>query len=563
MMPHMLWNGARWGAVLVSATLAFSACASKPEPSGPAVHTPASRRAVAKVFASAEPYSTAKVATTNLQEFFAKNTEYAADSAVISEFYRERDMQHAWVLDRRISANAESFVTLAGVTEGRGDKSTPGSRRMAALYDEAIADGKRVQICETCATELELRLTAEFFRFAARNYGGYLNTDVRDLNWFVPRAKIDFAKLLDSVSAGKMDLSGYQPPHPQYKQLQAQLATYAPLVRRPWPELTFPRKRTKLKVGDSASVVLEIRRRLQLLGDYSGDTAGLAYDSALVGGVRKFQARHGMNTDGVIDAAMLSALNVLPATRMRTMLINMERLRWVSGEQPPNLLLVNIPEFKLHIYEQGAEVNAMNVVVGARATRTVTFTDTLTEVVFSPSWSIPTSIVQNEILPAMAKDRSYLAKHNMEITGGSAEEPEIRQNPGASNALGRVKFLFPNSYSIYMHDTPAKGLFAGEKRAASHGCIRVSNADEFAEYLLRNDPDWPPEKIGEAMFAGKERSVKLKEPRPVAIVYFTAWVDANGELNFRDDVYGHDRELADEIFARGGAASAASDSVAR
>jgi murein L,D-transpeptidase YcbB/YkuD len=554
MTPRIHSNGALRGAVFFSAVLSLAACARKPEPRDPVVQA---RREVAKVFESAEPYSAHKVQDADLTGFLANNQEYAADSATIAEFYRDRDMQHAWVLDRRISASAESFVMLAGLTEGRGKKSTPASKRMAALYDAAIADGKRVELSDESATELELRLTAEFFRFAATNYGGYLNTDVRDLNWFIPRAKMDFAKLLDSVSAGKMDLSGYQPPHPQFKQLQSQLGTYASLAKQPWPELAFPAKRTKLKVGDSASVVPEMRRRLGLLGDYSGDTAGLVYDSALVNGVKKFQTRHGMIADGVIDAAMLSALNVLPAARMRTMLINMERLRWVSGQQPPNLLLVNIPEFRLHIFENGSEVESKNVVVGARATRTVTFTDTLTEIVFSPSWSIPSSIVRNEILPAMAKDRSYLAKHNMEITGGSAAEPDIRQKPGPSNALGRVKFLFPNSYSIYMHDTPAKGLFAGEKRAASHGCIRVSNADEFAVYLLRNDPEWPQDRIDAAMFSGREQTVKLKEPRPVAIVYFTAWVDPNGELNFRDDIYGHDRELAEELFARGGAASPA------
>jgi murein L,D-transpeptidase YcbB/YkuD len=264
-----------------------------------------------------------------------------------------------------------------------------------------------------------------------------------------------------------------------------------------------------------------------------------------------------MNADGVIDAAMLKALNVTPAARLRTMIINMERLRWVSEQQPANLLLVNIPEFRLHVFEQDSEVMTMNAVVGARATRTVTFTDTLTEIVFSPSWSVPSNIVKKEILPAMEKDRSYLEKHDMEIVGGSDDEPQIRQKPGPSNALGRVKFLFPNSYSIYMHDTPTKGLFANESRAASHGCIRLSKAGDLAEYLLRNDPDWPADRIQEAMLSGKTQSVRLKEPRPVAIVYFTAWIDRNGVLNFRDDVYGHDAELDAELFAPSSATTAA------
>jgi L,D-transpeptidase YcbB len=557
MLPRIRFNGALRGAFFFFAIVAIAACSPKQAPEDPVVRH---RRAIAKVFETGEPYSTRQIVPAELDSFFVKNPDYAADSARIIEFYRDRGMQFAWIPDGRISASAESFVTLAGLADKGGPKAPPGSRRLSALYDQAIDDGQRVPLCETCGTELELLLTAEFFRFASRNYGGYLNTDTRDLNWFIPRAKIDFARLVDTIAAGKMDLTGYQTIHPQAKLLQPHLREYAALAKLPWPELTFPPKRTRLKAGDSATLVGDIRRRLQLLGDHEGDTTSIQYDSAFVESVKHFQARHGMNADGIIDAVMLTALNVTPAARMRTMVINTERLRWVSQQQPPNLLVVNIPEFRLHVFEDNAEIMTMNVVVGARATRTVTFTDTLTQIVFSPSWSVPSSIVKKEILPAMAKDRSYLAKHDMEITGGSASQPEIRQRPGAQNALGRVKFLFPNSYNIYMHDTPSKGLFAGEKRAASHGCIRVSRPRDLAEYLLRNDPEWPPDRMDEAMASRRETTVKLKEPRLVAIVYFTAWVDDKGVLNFRDDVYGHDKELADEVFAGGPLPVAAPDS---
>ena len=149
----------------------------------------------------------------------------------------------------------------------------------------------------------------------------------------------------------------------------------------------------------------------------------------------------------------------------------------------------------------------------------------------------------------MKKDPDYLRKKNMEVIGGSSANPVIRQKPGANNALGRVKFLFPNSFSIYMHDTPAKTLFGREQRAFSHGCIRLSQPRELAEYLLQNDPAWPPEKIKEAMFSGRETFVRLKEKRPVSIGYFTAWVDGEGRLQFRDDIYGLDATLARELFA--------------
>jgi murein L,D-transpeptidase YcbB/YkuD len=278
-------------------------------------------------------------------------------------------------------------------------------------------------------------------------------------------------------------------------------------------------------------------------------TGGERYDSITVLGVKRFQTRHGLHPDGVIGADVMRALNVSPAARVRSMLINMERLRWVSEAQAPNLLLVNIPEFRLHVIEQGRQVMDMDVVVGNRATSTVTFSDTMTQIVFSPSWEVPSSIVRKDILKGMARDRGYLAKHHMKITGGPRDDPSVREDPGSTNPLGHVKFLFPNSYSIYMHDTPAKSLFEHDYRAASHGCIRLSHADELAEYLLRNDSEWPVARIRAAMTGGQETFVKLAQPWPVTIVYFTAWVDRDGILQFRDDVYGHDATLDGELFA--------------
>ena len=190
----------------------------------------------------------------------------------------------------------------------------------------------------------------------------------------------------------------------------------------------------------------------------------------------------------------------------------------------------------------------MDVVVGASATRTVIFSDSLSRIVFSPTWTVPASITRNEILPKLMEDPDYLRKNNMEIIGGTAASPVIRQRPGGGNALGRVKFLFPNSYDIYMHDTPSQATFGRDQRAFSHGCIRLSRPRELAEYLLRDDPEWTPERIRQAMYSGRETTVQLKVKRPVRIDYLTAWVDAEGWLNFRADVYGHDERLARELF---------------
>ena len=191
----------------------------------------------------------------------------------------------------------------------------------------------------------------------------------------------------------------------------------------------------------------------------------------------------------------------------------------------------------------------MVVVVGKEGHNTTTFTGNLNQVVFSPYWNVPPSIVQKEILPEIEKNPNYLASQNMEVTGTDEDGlPEIRQLPGDKNSLGKVKFLFPNSFNIYFHDTPAKDLFNRSKRAFSHGCIRLAEPEKMAQYLLRHQPEWTPERISEAMNAGKEKFVQLKDPVHVFITYYTAWVDESGKMNFREDIYGHDARMLEKMF---------------
>lgn len=510
------------------------------------------------VFETPEPYSARTVDSTDLTHFFAQHPEYAADSARMAQFYARRDMQFAWIVRDSLTTSADAFIALAGIQGFGVDERRPG--------------------CDSCAIRSELELTARFFQFADRNYGGNFTQDLRDLDWFIPRAKRDIGQLMDSLAAGTMDLSSVEPLHPQYRLLRTALQRLSPMSDAPWPALSLPTAKRVLEVGDSAQVVADIRSRLEQLGDLStatlasdsapavdssmvrvssaaiGDSAtksggdAAVFDSTLLRAVTSFQARHGLAEDGVIGPDFLREVNVSPAQRMRTLMVNMERMRWLPEKQPPNALVVNIPEFRLHVFEGDSEAFNMRIVVGATATHTVIFSDTLTEVVMSPTWTVPMSITRNEILPAMRKNPAYLRTHNMKIIGGSKSAPVIQQQPGPTNALGRVKFLFPNRFNIYMHDTPARGDFAREKRAFSHGCIRLAEPKTLAEYLLRDDPEWPPSRIEKTMMAGRETTVELKNPRPVFILYFTAWVGSDGVLNFRDDVYGHDRRLAEELF---------------
>ncbi|HRH68580.1 MAG TPA: L,D-transpeptidase family protein [Flavobacteriales bacterium] len=508
---------------------------------------------ITEVFESPVVYSVRMLDTAEIEEFLSAHAEYRQDSSQIRAFYKRRGFQYAWFVNDSLSQAAAGFAALVNSTDAAYREVEVLRERLNELLSGTQDSAKDSLACDSCRTALELALTAQFFRFADKKYGGMVGKDLRELDWFIPKQKKNYDRLLDSIAAGRMDLGPVEPLHPQYGRLKAQLKRYFELdtlVR--WDPIALGEHK-KLEPEDTASFVPDIRERLMVLGDLvSGmDTLYLGsrvYDSTLVAAMKRFQERHGLATDGVIGNGVIRALNVSPAERVRTMLINMERLRWVPETYAQDLILVNIPEFRMHIFENGQEAWNMNVVVGAGATRTVIFSDTLSNIVFSPYWGVPSSIVQNEILPAMKKDPNYLAKKGMERIGGSNANPLIRQKPGAGNALGRVKFLFPNSYNIYFHDTPSKGGFARESRAFSHGCIRLSQPKELAEYLLRDDTTWTAEKIKEAMFSGKETWVKLKEKRPVTIGYFTAWITADGRLNFRDDVYGHDEKLASELF---------------
>jgi murein L,D-transpeptidase YcbB/YkuD len=235
---------------------------------------------------------------------------------------------------------------------------------------------------------------------------------------------------------------------------------------------------------------------------------------------------------------------------MEQLLINLDRMRWMPSQPNGTLIVVNIPAFELEVLENGKKAFTMNVVVGKEGHNTMQFTGTLNQVVFSPYWNVPPSIVTKEILPEIQKNSNYLQENEMEDQGDKDGDgiPEIRQLPGEKNSLGKVKFLFPNRFDIYLHDTPAKSLFSRDKRAFSHGCIRLSDAQKMAEYLLRNDPDWDVTKISEAMNSGKEKFVRLKNPAEVFITYYTAWVDEAGKLNFRGDVYARDQRMIARLF---------------
>lgn len=547
--------------ILLIPALALAACAERPK----APPTRAEEaHAIAEVFETPVEYTVHHLDSADVQTFLAGHPEARGDSAAIVGFYARRGYQYAWFTGDSLSGAAGNLFALMSATDTvlRAD---PSDYSEAHALVSGLLSGDSLMPGPVRMRQAELALTALFFRFADMHYGGFVQRDVRDLDWFIPRRKKNVDQLLDSLAAGRMDLSAYEPVHSQYQALKLQLKRYYALEQAGgWAPIAADRK--TYAWGDSAAAIAAVRGRLAQLGDLATDAGGARFDSILVAGVRSFQERCGQKATGTIDAAFLAELDRPVEARIRQILVNMERLRWVDPAPPKDFILVNIPEYRLHVFENGAEAWSMDVVVGAAATRTAIFSGDLSLVVFAPYWNIPQSIIRNEVLPAVKRNAGYLAKKDMEVVKGGTVVPAgsidwnkysagvpftIRQRPGTQNALGRVKFLFPNAYSIYLHDTPSKSKFAADKRAFSHGCIRLSDPTRLAEYLLRNDSTWTPAKIKKAMDGKQETTVKLADPMPVVIGYFTAWVDAQGRLNFRDDVYGNDAKLASELFVSG------------
>ncbi len=493
-------------------------------------------------------FSDVFVDSSTLEQFIVSEDLDSTTADQFRSFYNSRNYQYAWFSKKGLNEPGLAFWNLL---TGHIQHS-----RDSALFDRDLAhqlqffiDGDEIRKKNKAALDqTELKLTKQFFIYASVAYEGTI--DPEELEWFIPRKKIDALALLDSlVKTNGERVNEWEPVNEQYQALKTQLIRFNNIARSGgWPEIKLNKK--SLKAGDSSETVLTLKRRLYVGGDLKEFDSSAKFNEPLVTAVKRAQKRFGFHEDGVVDKALATALNVPVKDRIEQILINMERMRWLPKEQPAHRIVANIPEFKVHIYENNQQALEMNIVVGKQGYNTVIFNDSLKYIVFSPYWNVPASIVQEEILPAMNRNPDYLNGQNMEQTGTRDGVPVIRQKPGGGNALGRVKFLFPNNHNIYFHDTPQKSLFNREKRAFSHGCMRLADAERFAQYLLKDDADWSPEKIRRAMFAGEEKWVSLDKKIPVYIFYFTAWVDQSGLLNFREDIYNHDKNMAEMLFFR-------------
>lgn len=479
-----------------------------------------------------------------LAQFLSINTTYQKFRSQFNDFYKDRNYAYAWFDSSGLAEQALNFYNLQQNYIRSFEDSSLFNQELTQLFSKIQQNGKKNKPADSVVLKTELLLTGQFFQYAAKVYKGS-DIDAAELGWFIPRKKIDLQALLDSAIRHKNG-EAYAPQNEQYNKLQQYVARYSVLAKQNEFD-SIPAIKKSLRKGDSSAIILSIKKQLHQLGDLETNDGTMVFDTTLVLAAKKYQYRMGLTVDGIIGNKMIAELNIPIKQRLRQILINLERLRWMPPEKDTNYILVNIPEYMMHVYDSGKLQFNINVIVGTAANNTVIFNDQLKYIVFSPYWNVPESIVTGEILPALKKNQGYLAKQHMEIVK-EGKIPVIRQTPGPWNSLGLVKFLFPNNYNIYFHDTPNRNLFAQSSRSFSHGCIRIAEPKKMAEYLLRKDSSWTSQKIDSAMHLTKEKWVPLKKAIPVFIVYFTAWVDKDGQINFRKDIYKHDEKMAKKLF---------------
>ena len=470
------------------------------------------------------------------------------------QFYQKRGGTTAWIDEGKPTKRMDELIgVLQGVDR---DGLDPALYSASALSARRVDAGRGVITTKGFdpdeAPTLDVWLTYLYLQYASDISNGIAGLSHADPQWRLRDKKLDpLERLATAIDDDKVaaSLDELMPKHPQYLGLKKALATYREIAAKGgWPALP----QMKLKPGEDNPAVPLLAKRLAITGDYSGsiDERATTYGPELQEAVKRFQRRHGLEPDAVVGTAAVAQMNVPVEDRIRQIALNLERWRWMPNTLGDRFILVNIPEYRLEVWEKDRVPLSMRVVVGRKDTPTPIFADDMTHLVFAPYWNVPPDIAKNETVPSALRDAAFLDRTNMEVLDRSGNpvdpssiDPEnlgqyrFRQRPGASNSLGLVKFMFPNQFNVYLHDTPADSLFARATRSLSHGCVRLEQPEQLAQYVLADQPDWTPERIRAAMRSGQEKTVKLTAALPVYLGYWTARVSADGLLQFRDDLY--------------------------
>lgn len=513
----------------------------------------------------------------SLRASLSESSEVAAPRARIRSFYEKRHFVPLWTNGDGLTPQGAAAVEALCEEGGHG---LPVDRveQVAAVLRRAYGDTPDAGSSRADAVaEAEMQLASAVLEMIQGRLHGRASLPRMHRNWHyeVDRDSVAPAELLQrfassrSLDATVRDLFDV---HPGYQKIERALAAYRDIaVRGGWPVIPAG---PDLSPAGRGPRIDAVRARLVATGDMP-DRAG-----DLAGAVRRFQARHGIEPGEAIDGETIAAMNVPVEQRIAQLEVNLERQRWLPRFDSERIV-VNIPEFKLHAYRGGREVLNMNVITGKPMNQTPIFADEMTYVSIRPYWNVPESIALEELIPKVEEDPGYLESNGYEVVnadgevvqvgnsmlaslipgGGGAGELargiedgtlQIRQRPSASNALGLIKFMFPNQFNVYLHHTPSEHLFAKSQRDFSHGCIRVEDPVALGAFVLAKNGDWDADRIAEAMqdTSLTAREVPLEDPIPVYIVYLTAWVDDSGQVQFRDDVYGHDARMQADLHER-------------
>ncbi len=498
---------------------------------------------------------------------------------MVSDFYRRNDFALAWHKAGKINQTLVDQL-LKAINAATMEGLTP------AHYH---ADKLNELISPTApfpdSYQLDVLLTDAALRYAYHLDRGKIEPSSMPYRWDVDRDYNNLsARLHEALSQGTFNsyFDKLKPQHTQYTQLKFALEDYRQKQKNGIVFTNVPDGTPSLKPGIRDDRVVSLRRRLAdeyyMLQPQNNDVRPSTdsvkiktqtnpvdsfynekvYDKQLAQVVKLFQQHHGLEPDGAVGKQTLQLLNESIPNRINQILLNLDKWRWLPNYLGDRYLLVNIPSYIVRVYESNYAVLTKRIVVGAVSTPTPVFSEQMQYIEFNPLWGVPYSIATKEILPKLKRNSGYLNTHNMELYSGDKKiNPAkvnwskvssrnfyytIRQKPGSNNALGSVKFLFPNQYDVYLHDTPSKSLFANAQRAYSHGCVRLDKPIELAEYLLK--PNISPEKIADIVAKGKNKRVFIPEPLPIYLLYFTVWVDETSSQGyFYPDIYGRDKSL--------------------
>ncbi|NNF99918.1 MAG: L,D-transpeptidase family protein [Desulfobacteraceae bacterium] len=498
--------------------------------------------------------------------------ELICGTSLIPDYYIHREYKPVWVNDTGLSADAAMLVTsLESSTDDGLRAEDYHLTRIEQLINELrqIHDQGEIDTAEAVSMwiDLEVLFTDALLLYGSHLLGGRVNPETLHPDWILAGDSIDLMNILRTVVLSGPSITIFdrvRPPHGGYTGLTALLSEYHRIaVDGGWPVVAMG---PSLRKDEQDPRISQLRRRLTISGDLMNSGESLqpdVFDETLESAVIRFQGRHGLNADGIAGEKTLSALNLSVEDRIRQIELNLERWRWLPHDLGERYILVNTADFRLKVVENNHTTLDMRVVVGKPARQTPVFSSRLSYMVVNPYWTVPTTIAVNDILPKIKKDPEYLTKNRFRVFDGwqqDAQEltPELvdwttlgkryfplrfRQDPGAMNALGRIKFMFPNKFAVYLHDTPHRTLFNETIRGFSSGCIRTEKPLDLAAYLMSGNAGWTREKLAEAIEKGSQRNIHLPAPILIHLLYMTAWIAEDGIPQFRDDIYGRDRLL--------------------